>query len=245
MATTFYGASIPASHGAFNPAQQQGTDRIESVFAPAARDININANVTKLGYGLAQNQACGDMAVTIVEQRLIQMIWAEARGRTQRERIGVGWVARNRIDDTAFPPTPRDLTEVLTQPGQFSASTVTRDTAPARERARYDEIADESGQVQQETVADPTLGSTGFVTPKNSDITKILNAFDSGVTGDVQKLDIRHPRFTDTHYQAVLLNERTEYENAARTSAEHDNPFVFFRRKAPNDPTVKFNTGGS
>ena len=242
VATTFYGASIPASHGAFNPAQQQGTDKIESVFTPAARDININATVTKLGYGLTQNQACGDMPVTIVEQRLIQMIWTEARGRTRRERIGIGWVARNRIGDAAFPQTPQNLTEVLTQPGQFATSTVTRDTAPAQERASYDEIVDESGYVQQGTIADPTLGSTGFVTPKNSDIPIILNAFDTGATEDAQKLDIRNPGFTDTNYQVVLLNERIEYENAAQTSAEHDNPFVFFRRKAANDLTVRFNT---
>ena len=226
-ATTFHGVADPANHGAFNPAQQQATDEIESVFTPAARHINITENVTRVGYGLAINQVCGDVPVTIVEQHLIQMIWAEARGRTQRERIGIGWVARNRIGDTAFPPTPQDLTEVLTQPRQFATSAVTRATAPAQERARYDEIVDESGQVQQGTVADPTLGSTGFVTPRNSDIPKILNAFDSGATGDAQKLDIRNPRFTDTHYQAVLLNERTEYENAAQTSAEHDNPFIF------------------
>ena len=241
-ATTFHGVADPANHGAFNPAQQQATDDIESVFTPAARHININANATNLGYGLAQNQACGDMPVTIVEQYLIQMIWAEARGRTRRERIGIGWVARNRIGDTAFP---QNLTEVLTQPRQFATSTVTRDTAPAQERARYDEIVDESGQVQQGTVADPTLGSTGFVTPRNSDIPKILNAFDTGATGDAQDLDILNPGFSDTDYQAVLLNERTEYENAAQTSTEFDNPFVFFRRKAPNDPTVRFNTGGN
>jgi len=81
------------------------------------------------------------------------------------------------------------------------------------------------------------------VTPKNSDIIKILNAFDSGAIGNAQKLGIRNPRFTDTSYQAVLLNKRSDYENAARTRTEADNPFVFFRRKAPNDPTVRFNTG--
>ena len=245
VATTFFGVSDPASHGNFNPARQQETDEIESVFTPAARDININANVTKLGYGPAQDQACDDMPVTIVEQRLIQMIWAEARGRTQRERIGVGWVARNRIGDATFPPTPQNLTEVLTQLRQFATSTVTRNTAPARERARYDEIVDESGQIQQGTVADQTLGATGFVTPRNSDIPIILNAFDTGLTGDAQDLGILNPGFTDTDYQAVLANKRSDYENAARTTTDADNPFVFFRRKAPNDPAVRFNTEGN
>jgi len=245
--TTFHGISDPANHGAFNPVRQQATDEVISVFTPAARDININADVTRLGYGLQANQVCGDMPVTIIEQRLIQMIWSEGRSRTQRERIGLGWVARNRIGDAGFAPNNQNLIQVLTVQGQFATSTVTHDTAPAQERARYDEIVDESGQVQQGNIADPTLGSIGFVTPRGSDISIILNAFDTGATGDAQDLGIRNPGFVGD-YQTVLLNTRQEYEQAAQTPDTpqfSDNPFVFFRRKTPNDPTIRFNTGGN
>lgn len=62
------------------------------------------------------NQMVGSKQITL--DQLARIIYAEARGESFKGQVAVGAVVLNRVQSNAFPDS---ITEVIFQPGQFSA----------------------------------------------------------------------------------------------------------------------------
>lgn len=237
-----------SSDGTFNPSPVQASSTVESTLTFSSRDVSINAPARTIGFGPSTTQSSSaPLPIYIVEQELVRMVYGEGSCRTDREKLGLAWVARNRVGDSGFG-SPSTLSDVVQAPGEFAgytaqATTIRANLTAASSRQQYDHSVDQSGMVQESLAADPSLGSVGFVTPDDGDINVILNAYDSGSTINVMSLTfVQNPGFTDAQYQAVLVLARTYYDAAAlNLNVPCDNPFIYFRRKQPSDPTVVFN----
>ena len=86
---------------------------------------------------------------------LARLIDAEAAGEPYRGKVAVGAVVVNRLKDSRFPNT---LREVIYQPGQFAVNRISERGAPSAESVRAAEAA-----LRGE---DPTGGALFFYNPR-------------------------------------------------------------------------------
>ena len=229
----------PVANGAFNPKSAYAKDINKTIFTPAAREINIDEPYSFFKASCPL-YALYDLRSLIVEQKLIGMVYGEARGRTSKERVGVAWVARNRIGYHDFRPNS-NLNDVLN--GQFQGLILNLARNNATEKTVYDLIVDESGKVQNKIIADPTGDSIGFFTPNSAGINTILETYDAESTMDAQDLRLANqPKISAFQTQIVLINSRSQFESAAATTTNpNDNPMIFLREKFnESDRTVVF-----
>jgi len=241
-----FGTVAPNSDGSYSPVHVQASTAAVSVFTATSRDINVLSPLTSFGYGGAPGAPSSQISKTLVEQELVRMIYGEGRSRTIKERTGLGSVVLNRINNSRFPPTPTSISQVIQQPNQFAGwvnnqTLVRLDIMTLGDRSAYDQIVDLAGQVQENMVGDPTLGSIFFVTPTAGDISFILAAYYDQDIGDAKALNLHFKPVKNSatdQYQLVLLNTLSEYQAAAQSGAS---PFVFWRIKQPGAPTVVFN----
>lgn len=255
--TTYNWGTLPTEppQGVFNPNNQQQNF---SDFTPAQRDYEppIQASVLTLGFNsgpVTTTQVAG-----IVERNVIRMLMGEASDRrfSEAERIGLIWVARNRINDRRFSGygSLNGVLTARTPGGGYEFALWLRDKKQDKQDAsradckddwtrwEYDRITDVAGRVLAGQVPDNTESSFAFYTPTAADIRRIEQALNTNSTADARDIGLGRPpvlsRRSVPSVQIVLIRGLRPLDSSPP-------PFIFFREKRRDDPTVLDLRGGS